>query len=477
MSIQLRVGAVYYPWAVVVNINGDALTGYAASLLVDIRRRNGDYWDFGGGTPQFRSSGWTTRQAAMVEVSASNAPGEYQHAAGWDTTGLGEDVYTITVRDTGSNSGNLPQYQRVQTQTRTLDVGAIASATIASGAITASTFAASAITSTVLATDSITSTQVAASAVTEIQTGLATSGAQTTAQTDLSAIKGVGFTTGDDLHAIRARGDAAWITATGFSVPGSAMALTSGERATVQALILSDATAFPGARIDAAVSTRAVAGDAMTLANGAITAAKIATDAIGSAQIATSAVTEIQAGLALAADVTSATTSINAHTDTAVSPLATSTGLTAAVAPLATTVGLASLQTHGDGSWSTANVASLALESSLTAIKGASWSTGDNLHVLTGAVAAIPTASAPSTSAIASAVWATAEGGSAGSALHALSLLRRRTTNRRGLDAIGTLSFYADDGTTVEATVDVTDVNGDAIMVSVGDPARSSAET
>ena len=43
------------------------------------------------------------------------------------------------------------------------------------------------------------------------------------------------------------------------AAPGAAMALTPGERTTVQALVLSDATPFPGARIDATVSSRASA--------------------------------------------------------------------------------------------------------------------------------------------------------------------------------------------------------------------------
>lgn len=49
--------------------------------------------------------------------------------------------------------------------------------------------------------------------------------------------------------------------------------------------------------LDALVSSRAVAGDAMTLANDAITAAVIATDAIDADALAASAIAEIQAGL------------------------------------------------------------------------------------------------------------------------------------------------------------------------------------
>ncbi|MGK3995070.1 hypothetical protein [Sorangium sp. So ce1024] len=46
------------------------------------------------------------------------------------------------------------------------------------------------------------------------------------------------------------------IVVEGLAAPGSAMTLTTGERTTVQALVLSDATPFQGARIDASVSSR-----------------------------------------------------------------------------------------------------------------------------------------------------------------------------------------------------------------------------
>lgn len=54
------------------------------------------------------------------------------------------------------------------------------------------------------------------------------------------------------------------------AAPGDQMALTSGERTTVQALVLSDATPFQGARIDAAVSSRSAQAtvDALPTAAG-----------------------------------------------------------------------------------------------------------------------------------------------------------------------------------------------------------------
>jgi hypothetical protein len=58
------------------------------------------------------------------------------------------------------------------------------------------------------------------------------------------------------------------------SAPGDQMALTSGERTTVQALVLSDATPFQGARIDAAVSSRSshAAADVWSVGTRTLTA-------------------------------------------------------------------------------------------------------------------------------------------------------------------------------------------------------------
>lgn len=69
----------------------------------------------------------------------------------------------------------------------TIDVNV---ASISAAAITATSIASAAITSAKFATDAIDSTALAGSAVTEIQAGLATSAAQTTAQTDLTTLTG-----------------------------------------------------------------------------------------------------------------------------------------------------------------------------------------------------------------------------------------------------------------------------------------------
>lgn len=65
------------------------------------------------------------------------------------------------------------------------------------------------------------------------------------------------------------------------AVPGDAMALTPAERLIVQALILADATQFNGANIDAAITSRAVPGDSMDLLAATIVAIRKSVCAVG----------------------------------------------------------------------------------------------------------------------------------------------------------------------------------------------------
>lgn len=112
-------------------------------------------------------------------------------------------------------------------------------------------------------------------------------------------------------------------------------ALASDAVTEIQSAILSDATPFPGARIDATISSRStyaggavasvtgnvggnVVGSVGSVASGGITAASIATDAIDADAIAASAVTEIQSGLSTldAAGVRTAVGLASANLDT-----------------------------------------------------------------------------------------------------------------------------------------------------------------
>jgi hypothetical protein len=138
-----------------------------------------------------------------------------------------------------------------------IDAGALAAdcitaAKIADGAIDAATFAAGAITAAAIAADAIGASELAADAASEIATavtaalgtgsGLTALATQasvntiddfldteiTTIITHLTDIKGATFSGAtDSLEAIRDRGDAAWLTATGFSTHSAADVVTA----------------------------------------------------------------------------------------------------------------------------------------------------------------------------------------------------------------------------------------------------------
>jgi hypothetical protein len=87
-----------------------------------------------------------------------------------------------------------------------------------------------------IATDAVTAASVKADAVTKLQAGLMTSAAYTTPPT----VVAISMQVVSDLAT--AHGAGSWATATGFSVPGSAMALTSGERTTLSSTVWSNGT-------------------------------------------------------------------------------------------------------------------------------------------------------------------------------------------------------------------------------------------
>lgn len=94
-----------------------------------------------------------------------------------------------------------------------------------------------------------------------------------------------------------------------FDLSGGALTISQDValcRDAIRDTILSDATRFAGANINASISSRAVPGDLMGLSNSAITSAKFAADAIDSSALAASAVTEIQSGLATSSALSTA---------------------------------------------------------------------------------------------------------------------------------------------------------------------------
>lgn len=326
------------------------------------------------------------------------------------------------------------------------------------------------------------------------------------------------------------------------AAPGDAMALTPSERLTVQALLLSDATPFQGARVDAAISSRAtVAGvwgelvpgayalgsagyavgtylDVAVSSRSTLTAVNVWSEALPGAYSAG------QAGFYLDGAITSRATNAGAAAAVwgAVSRTLTSVVLDAGsltssvigtgyLAAISGQVATDLASAHGAGSWATATgfsvpgdamaltpverltVQSLVLSdatpfqgaridaavSSRATNAGAASATWDEFlaaHTTVGSAGAYLAAagSGGTPAQIAAAVWATPEG--VGTMGASLGLLRRRTTNRRKLDAGGTITFY-DDGGLPEASALLTDVSGGPIVVVPGDPAESTTES
>lgn len=269
MTYQLTAGDLYIPRVPALNSSGAPLTGYT-SLRVYISRDDDYQYDFADAT--FKASGWTTRQATMTEVSATNAPGWYKYGAGFDTTGLADGRYILTYVDAGSSAYGLPAIEDVQIGTAagggSVDLTATNAAIAACAQGTALTAAvnaidahtdsavaglatASGITAAVLplatasalaavatsvascATASGLSSAVAAiDAHTTAATGpLATASALSSLASTVATLPTSAATAGDVTaarDAVKAYGDLHWITATGFAVAGSAMSLAAG---------------------------------------------------------------------------------------------------------------------------------------------------------------------------------------------------------------------------------------------------------
>lgn len=110
--IYAKIGDIVPLQILVVDRNGSVLTG-GVTFVVDIRRVSDNaFWDFSSNS--FKTSGWTTRQATLTEISSTNAPGWYYYSSGWPTTSQNNDFYYITFSDTGTTAGNLPASDDVQ---------------------------------------------------------------------------------------------------------------------------------------------------------------------------------------------------------------------------------------------------------------------------------------------------------------------------------------------------------------------------
>ncbi len=197
-NFELGLSSIPLVSPVLLDRSGQPITG-STTIVAEIRRiGTSDRWDFNDNT--FKTSGWTERQGALAQVSASLDAGVYERAAGWVATNVIAGFYLVTYRDTLGLA--LPACEAIrlggpaETVTTKLDVTTGSRA--AAGAEMA--LIDNAITSAKIATDAIDADGLKADAVTKIQAGLATTTDVTTARDH-----------------IEAHGDAGWATATGFA--------------------------------------------------------------------------------------------------------------------------------------------------------------------------------------------------------------------------------------------------------------------
>jgi len=91
-----------------------ALTGLTTVLLSIQRTSDGFWYDFNDDT--FKSTGWTTRQQQMTEVSSTLAAGEYYFD--WDTSQItnetADDTYMIRVDESGGTAKNVPFHGEIK---------------------------------------------------------------------------------------------------------------------------------------------------------------------------------------------------------------------------------------------------------------------------------------------------------------------------------------------------------------------------
>ena len=290
-------------------------------------------------------------------------------------------------------------------------------------------------------TGGLTNTVLAASAISAIQAGMATA---------------VGLT------ALQGHGDSAWATATGFATSSALATAQTGINTISAGVTAIQGTGFTGG-----------------------------TDDLHSAHA-------LLAGAATGSALTTAVSTIDAHTDSAVAPLATAAALatdTAAIesaissipaAPsasaISTQVGTDLSGAHGAGAWTTAtgfatptNVSDA--QAAINAHTDSATAPLATSSALASAMASLATALA----AIPAEVWAAdvssygtlAQVHLAGGALYAIKIIGlNQMTEVAG--APGTLTLYKDNGS-VYATMTLRDPTAGAVTASAGEPAQRSA--
>jgi len=315
--IRIQTGSTEPLSIFVVDKQGAPLTGLT-DLYFRIRRFSDGYWyDFNDDTFKAIGSVTTLESAALTQVNATSAPGLYELSGGFDfgditnptASATVEEVYSIIPVQTPGTSASLPgpgevregdfvDYIDASIASRAapgdamdLVANAVDAAAIATGAIDADAFATDAITATVIAADAIGSSELATSAVNEIRDSILAdstpfNGASIAAiLADTDSLDTTKITTArannlDNLdttvssrssHTAADVADSVWDEAKAGHVGAGSFGEEVQTHAT-QAEILSDATPFAGANIDATISSRAVPGSAMALTAAAVDA-------------------------------------------------------------------------------------------------------------------------------------------------------------------------------------------------------------
>lgn len=278
-SVRIQTDATERVEVMILDDSLDPLTG-KTDILLSIRRVSDGFWyDFNDDT--FKSAGWTTRQQAMSEVSATNAPGEYYYD--FDTSAItndtADDTYQLRVdQSPGTDAANLPQTGEIKVgqwadqiddiETDTQDIQTRLPAALVGGRMDSDVgnIQAGAVDASAIDTDAIDADALAADAVAEIVAAMNDLDAQEVRDAMKLAPTGGAPGIGSvDEHLDDILADTAAMQ------PLVDVAVST--RAT-QADILSDATPFAGANIDAAISSRAAPGDEMALVDDAITSSK-----------------------------------------------------------------------------------------------------------------------------------------------------------------------------------------------------------
>ena len=287
MSVAKLVERTDTNVAVEVQVSS-GLTGATAVVAIRDGSTLNSWLDFNDST--FKTVGWTTRQAALTEVSAGNAPGVYALSGGLDLSSLtglpaagGELIAEFDV-----SSGSFQQYAWDVFQL----VDGLYDIAQAGDAMD-------------LVTDAVDSDAVATTGANEIRDSIL-SDSTPFAGANIDAAISSRAAPGDAMDLVTDAVDAAAVATTGANE--------------IRDAILSDSTPFAGANIDAAISSRAAPGDAMDLV----------TDAVDSAAVATTGANEIRDAI-----LSDSTAFPGANIDAAISTRATQAQILSDATPFA----------------------------------------------------------------------------------------------------------------------------------------------